>query len=178
MTKTKIISTIPAYISKYFRVDKVEIERNGKTFAKDILTRSSSVIILPINDQDEIYLVSQYRDSYQKVLLETVAGHMEEGETPLEAARKELQEETGITAKTWKHLKKIHTSANIHDEVNIFFATELTTGEQNQDEDEDIEIVKIPFAEALSKIEKGEISVSSNIAAILLVDKLKKEGKL
>lgn len=174
---TKVLSTKTVFKSKRFHIDKVTIKRNGKTFTKDILRRTSSVIVLPINENDEIHLVSQYRDSYQQALLEVVAGHMEEGETPLEAAKKELQEETGLTAKTWRQIESIHTSANIHDEVHIFYAEDLTEGEQDLNEDEDIEIVKIPFEKALEKIDKGEIRVSSNIASLLLLDRWRKEAE-
>lgn len=176
--KSKILSSETSFRSKYFKVDKVTIERDGKIFTKDILSRTSSVIILPINDNDEIFLVSQYRDSYQKVLLEVVAGHMEEGESPLESAQKELQEETGLTAKVWKHINTMHTSANIRDEVHIFYASDLTEGKQNFDEDENIEIVKVPFEKAIDMIKTGAICVSSNIASLLLLDKLRREGKI
>lgn len=175
---SKIIDRKTVFQSRYFKVEKATIERDGKTFTKDILSRTSSVIILPINENDEIVLVSQYRDSHQKFLLETVAGHIEDGDSPLESAKKELEEETGFSAKTWRHISSIYTSANIQDEVHIFYATNLTEGKQNFDEDEDIEIVKVPFSKALEKINTGEINVSSNIVAILLLDKLRKEGKV
>lgn len=175
--KTKILSTETVLKSKYFYVDKVAIERGGKTFTKEIIRRIPAVIILPINEFDEIYLVSQFRDSVQEVLLETVAGHIEKGDTPLESAKKELQEETGLTAKNWKQIGTFYVSANMDAVVHIFYATDLTEGEQNLDFDEDIEVVKVPFSEALRKVANGEIHVSNNIAAILLLDKLKREGK-
>lgn len=176
MSNSKIISSKNVFKSRYFKVDKEQIERDGKVFTKDILKRTSSVIVLPINENDEIILVSQYRDSHQKFLLETVAGHIEEGETPLESAKKELEEETGFSAKTWKHICSIHTSANIQDEVHIFYAENLTEGKQNFDEDENIQIVKVPFSKALEKIDTGEISVSSNIASLLLLDRWRSEA--
>ncbi|HVF69357.1 MAG TPA: NUDIX hydrolase [Xanthomonadales bacterium] len=175
---TKIISTNPAFKSKYFQVDKVTIDRNGKIITKDILSRTPTVIILPISAKDEIYLVSQFRDSYQEVLLETVAGHIEEGDTPLESAKKELQQETGLIAKTWKHISTIHTSANINDNIHIFYAEDLTEGSQNLDEDEDIEVVKMPFEKALKMIDTGEIRVSSNIASLLLLDRWRREANI
>jgi len=176
--KSKILSKETILKSRYFQIDKVVIARNNKTFTKEIIRKTPAVIILPINDLDEIYLVSQFRDSMQEVLLETVAGHIEEGNTPLEGAKKELQEETGLTAKTWKKIGTFYVSANVDAVIHIFYATDLTEGKQNQDFDEDIEVVKIPFLDALRKIENGEICVSPNAAALLLLDKLKREGKL
>jgi ADP-ribose pyrophosphatase len=177
-TNSKIISSKNVFKSKYFRIDNEKIERDGKVFTKDILKRTPTVIVLPINDKDEIYLVSQFRDSYQKVLLETIAGHIENGDSPLQSAKKELKEEAGLTAKQWRKLGSFMTSANIQDEVYVFCATGLTEGVATPDEDEDIEVVKISYSEALSKIENGEISVSSNVAAVLLLDKLRREGKV
>ncbi len=175
--KSKILSRETAFKSKYFQVDKVTIERGGRKFTKDILSRTPTVIILPVNSKDEIYLVSQYRDSMQERLLEVVAGHMEKGELPLEAAKKELHEETGLTAKTWKQLSTFYVSANMDAIVHIFYATDLTEGKQDLDEDEDIEIVKIPFVKALEKIDTGGIRVSSNIASLLLLDRWRKEAE-
>jgi ADP-ribose pyrophosphatase len=175
---TKILSSETVFNSKYFYVEKATIQRDGKVIKKDILKRTSSVIILPIDENDEIYLVSQFRDSYQKVMLETVAGHIEEGESPIEAARKELKEEVGLTAGKWREIAKIHTSANINDAVHVFYATDLNEGDQDLDEDEDIDIVKVPFSTALEKVGTGEMQVSSNIASLLLLDKFRREGKI
>jgi ADP-ribose pyrophosphatase len=174
--KSKILSTKNSFKSRYFQVDKVTIERDGKTFTKDIVSRTPTVIILPINDKDEIYLVSQYRDSMQETLLEVVAGHMESGESELEAAQNELKEEVGLTAKTWRQLSSFYVSANMNAVVHIFYATDLTEGKQELDSDEDIEIIKVPFNKALKMIDDGIIKVSSNIAALLLLDRWRREA--
>lgn len=176
MNKSKIFSKETVFKSKYFQIDKVTTEINGKTITKDILRRTPAVIILPINEKDEIYLVSQFRDSMQETLLEVVAGHVEEGEDPFEAAKKELKEEAGLTAKTWKQLDTFYVSANMDAVVHVFYATDLTEGEQDQDFDENITIVKIPFEKALKKIDTGEIRVTSNIASLLVLDRWRKEA--
>lgn len=175
--KSKIISTKNIHKSKYFQVDSVKLERNGKTFTKDIISRTPAVIILPETSSGEIYLVSQYRDSMREVLLETVAGHMEDGDTPLQAAKRELRQETGLTAKIWKQLETLYVSANMNAVAHVFYATDLEEGEQDLDIDEDITIVKIPFDTALRKIDAGEIRVSSNIASLLLLDRWKREAR-
>ncbi len=178
MPNFKIISKENVFKSKYFRIDKTVIERDGKKFTKDIMSRKSIVIVLPISNSNEIYLVSQFRDSLQKTLLETVAGHVEDGLSVLENAKKELREEAGLVARNWKQIGEFYVSASMSGSVTVFVATDLTERMPEPEEDEDIEVVKIPFEDALLKIESGEISVSSNIAAILLFDKLRKEGKI
>lgn len=178
MNKSKILSRETVFKSKYYQIEHVTIERNGKTFKKDLITRVPVVMILPISVNNEIYLIEQFRDSMQKVLLETVAGKMEPNESLLDNAKRELKEEAGLSAKTWKQISAFHVSANMAGEVTVFYATDLEEGEQALDEDEEIKVIKIPFVDALEKIETGEISVSSNVAAILLLDKLRREGKL
>src|SRR6185369_10496551 len=168
MTDTKYLSKKTIFQSKYFQVNKVEIERNGKVFTKDIIERNASVFILPMTEDNEIYLVSQYRDAHRKVLLEIVAGTIDTGETvPLEVAKRELAEEAGLSAKEWKQLAVLENSANMKSTVYVFLAKDLSPTEQNQDEDENITVVKLPFTDVLKKIENGEISISSNIAAFL-----------
>jgi ADP-ribose pyrophosphatase len=176
--KSTILSKKTVYASKLFKVDQVEIERKGKTFQKDIITRRPHVLILPLTSENEIYLIKEYRDVYQKELLEVVAGYIEENEDPLVGAKRELEEETGLTAQTWQHLSTIQTSANMHSTIHIFLAKDLTEGVSQQDEDEEITLSKMPLEEAVKKVLAGEIYVSAYIASILLLDKLIKEGKI
>ena len=178
MTDTKILSKKTVYQSKYFQVNQVAIEREGKQFTKDIIERRSSVMILPLTENNEIYILSQYRDALQKVILELIAGNMDTISSPLANAKRELQEEGGFIAKTWKQLATFHMSANLVGELHVFVATDLEQAEKNPDEDEAIEVIKMPLQEALEKVEQGEIRVSSNVASLLLLDKLQKEGKI
>jgi ADP-ribose pyrophosphatase len=166
------------YQSKFFQVNQVEVEHRGKKFTKDIIERRDVVLILPLNEHNELYLVSQYRDALQKMSLEIVAGQMDEGEDSLKAAKRELEEETGLQAGSLKQLAVWQQSANMIGKNYLFLATDLEEGESSQDDDEDIETVKIPFDDVLKKIETGEIDVVSSVASLLLLDKLKKEGKV
>lgn len=178
MTSSKIISKQDMFASKFFKVSRMELEKDGKTRTKDFIERTPFVLVVPLTAHDEIYMVSQYRDALRKVSLEIVAGQMDPDEDPLEAAKRELQEEAGLSAKTWKKVATLHVSANMIGQSHVFVATDLTEGETNFDEDEDIETVKMPFKEAINKVLSGEIDVASNIAALLLVDKMKGEGKI
>src|SRR5207249_891280 len=97
-----------------FRIIQKQIERNGKTFTKDFIERSSVVSILPITDNGEVYLERQFRDAFGKEILEIVAGTMENDDNPLESAKRELQEETGLTATEWKQLASWELSVNMN----------------------------------------------------------------
>jgi len=166
------------YQSKFFSINQVAVEHNGKKFTKDIIEKRDVVLILPLNHKDEISLVSQHRDAMDKTLLEVVAGQMDPGEDPMTAAKRELREETGLQADNWKHLATWYQSANMIGRYFVFAATSLHQGESAQDEDENITVVTLPFVQVLEKVLQGEIDVSSNVAALLLLDKLKREQKL
>lgn len=175
---TKRLSEKTVYESRHFRINRVEIERNGKKFKKDIIERNSSVMIIPLTENNEIYLLSQYRDALQEEILELIAGNMDETSSPLENAKRELEEEGGFIAKTWKQIATFHMSANLVGELHIFVAKDLEKTETHPDDDEQIEVLKMSLTEALEKVEKGEIRVSSNVASLLLVDRLLNGGKL
>lgn len=178
MPETKILSTKTVFTSKYFKVNNVTIERTGKQFTKDIIERTPVVLILPYTTDNMIFMERQYRDALQRMSLELVAGQMDPGEDPLKAAQRELQEETGLIAKKWKKIAKWDQAVNMQTEVHVFFATDLEEGEPHLDEDEVIEVIKMPLTEVLEKIENNEMTAAFHIAAILLFDRLKREGKV
>lgn len=176
-SKPKVLSQKTVFQSKYFRVQQETIHRDGKTFTKDIIERNPFVLILPITPENEIYLVSQYRDALKRDSLEIVAGTLELDEDPLVAAKRELEEETGIRAKHLVPLLTGNVSPNMVNIGHVYVATELTMGEQRLDDEENIEVVKMPLADALKKIETGEISILSHIAVLLYLEKLQKQVK-
>jgi ADP-ribose pyrophosphatase len=178
MSDIKILSQKSIFTSRYFEVEEVEIERNGRTFVKEFCKRRPAVFVLAINEKDEVYLVSQYREVLQKTTVELVAGTCEEGSSPLANAQRELSEEAGVTAKDWKALETIELSANVNQQVHLFLATNLQEGKSHPDDDEEIEVVKLPFEEALQKVLKGEITLAPSVTGILLYDALRREGKV
>lgn len=178
MNKSKIISSKKVFQSRHYHIEHIVVERNGEKFEKDIIDKLPTVVVLPYTENNEIYLESQYRDSLQKSCLELPAGAIDEGEDPLTAAKRELEEETGITAKIWHHVATWDVLVTMRAITNIFFVTGLHLGKPNLQHDEVIDLVKIPLTEVLEKINTGEISGSSHVAAILLFEKMRKEGKI
>ncbi len=178
MQKPKILSQKIVYKSRFFRVEKREVEINGKVFSKDFVLRDPIVLIIPLTPDGQIYMARQYREALKKISTELFAGHLEPGEELLTGAKRELQEESGLTAESWKHLGQFHISANMQATVDVFVAEDLTEGESKMDSDEDIEMIKIPFVQAIEKIVGGEIDASSHIAALLLFDKMRSKRKI
>jgi ADP-ribose pyrophosphatase len=178
MQKIKIINQKYIYQSRYFSVIEKTSQKEKQTFTKEFISRNPVVLILAITPENEIYLARQYREALEKVSLELIAGNIDTGEDALTAAKRELSEEAGITAKNWKRLATMHLSANMIATMDIFLATGLQEGEAHPDDDESIEIIKIPFAQAVQKVITGEINTSLHASAILLLDNLQKQGKI
>lgn len=174
----KILKTEVVYTAKYFKINKRTIERDGNTYTKDFIERNPVVMIIPYTADGHIYLESQYRDALQTTCIEVVAGNMEAPFDPLENAKRELLEETGLTAKTWKLIGTWELSPNMISPLYIFTATDLTEGEQVLDSDEEIEVIKLPLEKILKKIQNGEINISSQIAVLLYFIDMWKDKKI
>ena len=173
-----ILSTKTVFTSQYFHVNQVTIKREGKTFTKDIIEGTPIVFVIPYTKDGEIYINSEYRDALGKEIFDCVGGKLVSGEDPLTAAKRELQEEAGLNAATWKQIATWETAAIQRKKLFVFCATDLEKGKQQLDADEKITVVKLKLSEALEKIENGEIPVGLDVAAILLFDKLRREGNL
>jgi len=173
-----VLSQKAVYTSKYIQVIQKVIKRNGKTFTKDFIERVPSVCIVPYNEKGEVYLGSMYRDAYEKRILELVAGKIEGTDDPLDSAKRELLEEAGLEAKKWQKIAEWDLSGNMLSKTYVFVATDLKEGKQQLDDDEEIEIIKMPFEKIIGKIYNGEMTLAPHIAALLLFDKMRKEGKL
>ncbi|HET9947157.1 MAG TPA: NUDIX hydrolase [Patescibacteria group bacterium] len=163
-----------------FDVNEYTIQlKTGKTVVHHTAERRPTVSVLPVTKDGEVYLVSQYRYLLGKTSLEAMAGFVDEGESALHAAKRELSEETGIQADSWEELGTFELSASVFKgENHIFLARDLTLGDSHQEEDEDITVVKMPIEKAVQKVFTGEINVSSSVIGILLLERLKKEKKL
>ena len=137
------------------RVDEVRLP-NGKQASREVCEHVGGVGVLPIDRDGNIILVRQFRYPVGRELLEVPAGKLEAGENPLECAKRELLEECGVAAESWTELGPIYTSPGFCDEVIwLFFAKELSPVGQRLDEDEFLDVVKMPFAEVLQKAEAG-----------------------
>lgn len=176
--KSTVLSTKTVFQSKYFRVNQVEISRDGKTFTKDIIEETPIVVVLPYTKIGEIYLALEYRDALGKSILNTIGGKIDKDEEPLISAKRELEEEVGLKAKVWKQIAIWERSATMQKKIYVFLATDIENAKMKPDLDEQITLKKLSIGEALDKIMMGEIVVEEDIATILLFDKLMKEGKI
>ena len=146
---------------------------DGSLADMDILRHPGASAVVPflsgpMGDEPQILLLRQYRYAAGGYLYEIPAGRLDEGETPLECATRELKEETGCTADHIEPMTSILTTPGFTDEViHLFMATGLTHGEPNREADEFVEIVIMRLSEALERISAGEITDSKTILALL-----------
>ncbi len=149
-------------------VDTVRLP-NRKLSRREVVEHGESVSIVPIREDMSVLLVKQYRHAVQQILLEIPAGGINKTETPLEAAHRELKEETGVTADNMMHLASFWTTPGFCDErMHAYLATSLHTGKQEQEDDENIEIIRVPLKQIIPIINNGKIVDSKSIAALLL----------
>ena len=148
------------------RVDTVELP-NGKTSTREIVEHAGAVGILPVDNEEMVWLVRQYRKPTEQVLLEIPAGTMEPDEEILICAQRELEEETGFQAGSWEKILSYYSAPGFCDEkLHLFRARDLTTGEKNLDADEFLENISIPLEEAYRMIFTGQIVDGKSIIGI------------
>jgi len=134
--------------------------------------KNIAVAIVPLDGEGNTWLVGQERYTLGQFSWELPMGGAPGDEEPIAAARRELKEETGLTAERWSQILRLHTSNSITDEEGIVFVAEdLEEGEPDFEETEDLQIRKLPLSEALAMIERGEITDAISVAALLLVSK-------
>lgn len=130
--------------------------------------KNRAIGILPLDQENHTWLVGQYRYTLDEYSWEIPMGGGPLEEDVLESARRELKEETGLTAAKWTELMTIHTSNSVTDEVGyVFIAEQLTLGDTEFDPTEDLEVRRLPFKEALLLVMQGKITDAISVSAIL-----------
>jgi 8-oxo-dGTP pyrophosphatase MutT (NUDIX family) len=169
MTWKKLSSTL-VYENDWMQVreDEVENPGGGKNQYGHVQFKNIAVAILPLDEEGNTWLVGQSRYTLGEYSWELPMGGAPKSETPLEAATRELREETGLTASSWTELLRLHTSNSITDEVGVvFLARGLAQGATNFEETEDLAVRKLPVEEAIRMALEGEITDAISVAALL-----------
>ena len=160
------------YENPWIKVVEDQVIRPNKTkgiYGK-IHFKNKAIGIIPLDEELNTWLVGQYRYTLNEYSWEIPTGGVPLVEDTLEGAKRELKEETGLIAAKWTKLLKIHTSNSVTDEYGfIFVAEELTQGEMDWDETEELKIKKIPLKDALDFVMEGKITDSLSIAGILKI---------
>ncbi len=146
--------------------DSVELSTGQKTF-REVVKHSGGVVILAFKG-DKILLVKQFRYPMKEVMLELPAGKLEQGENPFEAAKRELEEETGYCANKWTDLGYVYTSPGYSDEkLYLYKAEDLEFTHCHPDEGEIIQAFEYKYDDVLKMIDNGQINDAKTLCALL-----------
>ncbi len=158
------------YDNPWMQVTHEEVTRpNGTEGIYGVVHfKSNAVGVIAIDDDDNTWLVKQSRYPNNETTIEIPEGGGSLNEVPLDAAKRELKEETGFTAVHWEQLLELRTSNSTTDEkAYLFLATDLTAGEQDLEDTEDIELIKVSIDKAIEMAMNGEIIDAMSVAALL-----------
>ncbi|QPC81637.1 NUDIX hydrolase [Phototrophicus methaneseepsis] len=167
----KILGSTRVYDGKLVKVDKLTVQLpDNATALREVVQHPGAVAIVPIDAENNVLLVRQFRIAANKSLLEIPAGTLEPGEQPDLAAVREMREETGYHPGQIQPIGGIYAAPGYTTEyIHLYYATDLTESPLDQDEDEFIELIRMPYAESLRLIEKGDIEDSKTVAGLLRV---------
>lgn len=144
---------------------EADFETQAGTMTAQLLRHDGAVCIAATHNNQDFYIVDQFRFGIEEIMTEFPAGKIDEGETPLEAARRELAEEIGYAAQTIVPLGKVYSSPAYIDEViYLYYATDLSFVGQNLDEHEELNIYTLTLNEINEKIMNGSIDDSKSLA--------------
>jgi 8-oxo-dGTP pyrophosphatase MutT (NUDIX family) len=176
----RTLSTRPIYQNPWIAVREDRVLRpDGNSGIYGVVEFQHWAIgVVPLTDDGDTILVGQHRYTLDSYSWEIPEGGGERSETPLEAARRELREEAGITAERWTYLGEAHLSNSATDEVGcVFLAEGLTFGEAAPDGTEEIRVRRLPFSEAVRMALTGEISDALAVVGLLRADHYLRSGR-
>lgn len=167
--KPEVIATEDIYKGKIFDVHEAAIRDGEIRYKREIVTHKGSAVIIPVFDDKTVALVRQYRYAAEAYLLEIPAGTLNLSENPESGARRELEEEIGVTANKIEKLTEFYVSPGfLTEKMHLYLATELTETAQNLEQDELLTIERISFQEAFNKIKNGEIVDAKTMIGLIL----------
>lgn len=170
----KQISSKNVFDGVLLHVYKDDIELpNGNNAVREYIKHQGAVCVVPVTDEMEVIAVKQYRYPIGRVTIEIPAGKLDAGEEPLTAAKRELSEETGVECADIEYIGGLYPSVAYTDEIiHMYVAKNLVFGEAHTDDDEFLNVVKIPLKDFVDMVMDGKIQDSKTMAAILKVGRM------
>ncbi len=168
--REKTLSSEKVYDGRLLKVfsDKITLP-NGNTSTRELIRHIGAACVIPVTDNNEVIMEKQYRYPFDQVMTEIPAGKLDSAdEDPLEAAKRELREETGYTADTWTYLGLYYPTVAYSDEkIYIYMARDLHRGQQHLDEDEFLHVHKVPLETLIEDVNNDRIPDGKTQVAIL-----------
>ncbi|SDD36207.1 NUDIX domain-containing protein [Pedobacter soli] len=177
----KTLQSDVKYDNNWIRVTEHQVinPTGGKGIYGEVHFKNLAIGILPLDEDYNTWLVGQYRYPIKAYSWEIPEGGGPFHEVPLDSARRELLEETGMSAQNWKEILRLHLSNSVSDELSIVYvATGLIKGIAMPEETEELMLKKLPFEAAYQMVLNGEITDSISVAAILKAKIMMQNGQL
>jgi ADP-ribose pyrophosphatase len=173
--KARLISSRIVYHGPVFWVTTDDVQEPGGVRARrDIIHHTGSVVVLAVDEsgpEPRVLLERQYRHAAKSYLWELPAGRIDPGEKPLPAAKRELLEETGYTAKNWRRILNFYASPGfVAETMSVYLATGLRSGKAQPEDDEVIQMRMLPLPTALRMVLRGTIRDAKTISSVLWLD--------
>lgn len=169
MQKPEIVKSAEIYRGRIFQVSLATVRENETVYTREIISHPGSAVIVPLFADNTIALVRQYRHPAQEYLLELPAGSLAPDENPETGARRELEEEIGVSAGKIEKLSEFYVSPGfLSEKMHVFLATELTETRQNLDADEFLTIERIALENALEMVAQNQIKDAKTMIGITL----------
>jgi ADP-ribose pyrophosphatase len=165
----EFLDSTKVFSGRVFDVTIDTVREGDKTYVREVVHHRGSAVILPAFDDGTIALVRQYRHPTVKYMLELPAGGLDDRERPEEAAARELEEELGLVAGKLEKLSEFFVSPGFcAEKMWLYLATDLTETAPRPEDDEVIEVVRLPITRALQMITDGEIEDAKTIIGLML----------
>lgn len=177
----KVLNSKKIYDNNWISLTEHQVlnPAGGEGIYGEVHFKNIAIGILPLDNDYQTWLVGQYRFPLKAYSWEIVEGGGPLGIDPLESAKRELEEETGLTATNFTVIQKMHLSNSVSDEFAIIYVAQgLELGEASPEETEELVVQKMPFTKAYQMVIDGEITDSMSVAAILKTNILLQEGKI
>ena len=165
----QIVGSEEIFRGRIFDVTIDTVREGDQTYQREVVHHPGSAVIVPAFEDGTVALVCQYRHPAVRYLLEVPAGTLNRGERPEEGAARELEEELGFVAGRLEKLTEFYVSPGFCEEkMWIYLATEMIETKQQLEEDEIVDVVRLPFSQALEMISAGEIEDAKTIIGLML----------
>jgi len=156
--------------------DRVRLP-NGKESTREYIVHPGAVVVIPVFDNGDLLLERQHRYPLHRDFIELPAGKIDSGENDLTCAKRELEEETGYTAGEWREVTTIYPCIGYSDERLAFYlARGLEPGNHGRDHDEFLEILRVPFGEAMDWLRNGRICETKTVIGLFWLEKMLQQG--
>ena len=165
----KVIGSEIIFRGRVIEVSVDTISEGEITYKREVVHHPGSAVIVPVFDDGTVGLVRQYRHPAVRFLLEVPAGTLRPGEIPEEGAARELEEELGLVCGRMEKLSEFFVSPGfLEEKMWVYLATQLSETKQRLEDDEVIEVIRLPLSQALNMITTGEIEDAKTIIGVML----------